>query len=121
MSVKNLVSVVMATYNRADVVGRAIDSILNQTHNNFEFIIVDDGCTDRTSQILQKYVANDKRIILLKQNNQGLAAARNVGVDKAQGKYVAFMDDDDISLPNRLEKQLLFWRNILTTKLVYVD
>ena len=80
-----LVSVVIATYNRANFIGRAIDSILSQTYNNFELIIVDDGCTDNTSQILKKYAAKDKRIVLLKQNNQGLAAARNAGVDKAQG------------------------------------
>ena len=108
MSITPLVSVVMATYNRADVIGRAIDSILNQTYDNFEFIIVDDGCTDSTYEVLEKYAAKDKRIILLKQNNQGLAAARNAGADKAQGKYIAFMDDDDISVPNRLEKQVSF-------------
>ena len=103
-----LLSVVMATYNHADFIVRAIDSILSQTYNNFEFIIVDDGCIDGTSQILKKYVAKDNRIVLLKQNNQGLAVARNAGVDKAQGKYIAFMDDDDISLPRRLEKQVAF-------------
>ena len=98
----------MSTYNRANFIGRAIDSILAQTYNNFELVIVDDGSTDNTSQILQKYIAKDKRIIVLKQNNQGLAAARNAGVDKAQGKYIAFMDDDDVSLPKRLEKQVAF-------------
>ncbi len=108
MSFMPLVSVVMPTHNRADFVGRAIDSILNQTYNDFEFIIVDDGSTDSTSEILQKYAAKDKRIILLRQNNLGTAAARNTGVDKATGKYIAFMDDDDISLPNRLEKQVSF-------------
>ena len=108
MSIIPLVSVVMTTYNRADVLGSAVDSILNQTYDNFELVIVDDGCTDGTSQILKKYIAKDKRIFLLKQNNQGLAAARNAGVKKAQGKYIAFMDDDDISAPNRLEKQIAF-------------
>ena len=108
MPITPLVSVVMATYNRVDVIERAIDSILNQTYDSFEFIIVDDGCTDGTPQILQKYIAKDKRIVLLKQNNQGLAAARNAAVDKAQGKYIAFMDDDDVSAPNRLETQVSF-------------
>ena len=103
-----LVSVVMATYNRANVIGRAIDSILNQTYDNFELIIVNDGCTDSTYEVLEKYAAKDKRIVLLKQNNQGLAAARNAGVDKAQGKYIALMDDDDVSVPNRLAKQVTF-------------
>ena len=108
MSLVPLVSVVMPTYNRANVIGGAIDSILNQTYNDFELIIVDDGCTDSTYEVLEKYAAKDKRIILLKQNNQGPAAARNAAVDKAQGKYIAFMDDDDISLPNRLKKQVTF-------------
>ena len=108
MPITPLVSVVMATYNRTNVIERAIDSILNQTYDNFELLIVDDGCTDGTSQILEKYAAKDKRIVLLRQNNQGLAAARNAAVDKAQGKYIAFMDDDDVSLPNRLEKQVIF-------------
>ncbi len=108
MSLVPLVSVVMPTYNRANVIGGAIDSILNQTYDNFEFIIVDDGCTDSTYEVLEKYAAKDKRIILLKQNNQGPAAARNAAVDKAQGKYIAFMDDDDISVPNRLAKQVTF-------------
>ncbi len=108
MPITPLVSVVMATYNRADAIGGAIDSILNQTYDDFELIIIDDGCTDGTSQILEKYAAKDKRIVLLRQNNQGLAAARNTGVDKAQGKYIAFMDDDDVSVPNRLKKQVTF-------------
>ncbi len=108
MSLTPLVSVVMSTYNRADVVGRAIDSILIQTYDNFELVIVDDGSTDNTPSILKKYIAKDKRIVLLKQNNYGLAAARNTGVNKSQGKYIAFMDDDDISLPKRLEKQVIF-------------
>ncbi len=108
MPIIPLLSVVMATYNRSDLVGRAIESILNQTYNDFELIIVDDGSTDGTPQILQKYAAKDKRIILLQQNNQGLAAARNTAVYKAQGKYIAFMDDDDVSAPNRLDKQVTF-------------
>ncbi len=108
MPIIPLLSVVMATYNRSDLVGRAIESILNQTYNDFELIIVDDGSIDGTPQILQKYTAKDKRIILLQQNNQGLAAARNAAVDKAQGKYIAFMDDDDVSAPNRLDKQVTF-------------
>ncbi len=92
MSIIPLVSVVMTTYNRADVLGSAIDSILNQTYDNFELVIVDDDCTDGTSQILKKYITKDKRIVLLKQNNQGLAAARNAGVKKSQGKYIAFLE-----------------------------
>ena len=83
MPIIPLLSVVMATYNRANVIGRAIDSILNQTYYDLELIIVDDSCTDRVAHILQKYAAKDKRIILLKQNNQRLASARNRGVNKA--------------------------------------
>lgn len=106
-----IVSVIMATYNRSQLVARAIESILGQTLTDFEFIIINDGSTDRTAQILNKYALKDKRIIILNQNNQGLAVARNLGVTKAKSKYISFMDDDDISLPLRLERQLMFLEN----------
>ena len=102
-------SVIMPTYNRGAVIRIAIDSILAQTFSDFEFIIVDDSSTDDTSKILLEYASRENRIIILRQEkNQGPAAARNLGAGKAQGKYIAFMDDDDVSLPLRLEKQVAF-------------
>lgn len=103
-----LVSVIMATYNRAHLISYAIESILNQTFADFEFIIVDDGSTDATQSILKKYARQDKRIKLLQHKNQGAAFSRNRAMHSTQGEYIALMDDDDISMPARLTKQLAF-------------
>ena len=103
-----LVSVVMATYNRAKLLPQAIESILNQTMRHFELIIVDDGSTDETQNIINKYRKQDERIVVIKQHNSGPSAARNEGLKLAQGKYIAMMDDDDVSLPKRFEKQAAF-------------
>ena len=105
-------SVIMPTYNRSTTVRRAINSILVQIFSDFEFIIVDDSSTDDTPKILLECASRDERIVLLRQEkNQGQAAARNLGVNKAQSKYVAFMDDDDVSFPLKLEKQVAFLDN----------
>ena len=102
-----LVSVVMPTYNRADLLPRSIDSILNQTYTNFEFIIVDDGSTDTTPTLLQTYAQNDPRIkILTNPKNKGISYSRNRGTDAAKGKYIAIMDSDDYSEPERLRKHV---------------
>ncbi len=106
-----LISVTMATYNRADILPRAIESILNQTFTNFELIIVDDGSTDETQSVLRDYQNQDNRIVIAYQPNSGLATARNHSLQLAEGKYIALMDDDDISMPKRLEKQLFYLEN----------
>ena len=102
------ISVVMSVYNGERYLSLAIESILNQTFQDFEFIIVDDGSTDHSLEIIRKYEKKDSRIRVLVQENQGLAAALNNGIAMARGKYIARMDDDDISLPNRLEIQYRF-------------
>ncbi len=100
------ISVVMPVYNRAARVATAIDSILNQRHEDFEFIIVDDGSTDNTAQVLAKYAALDSRIRCLQLPvNSGQGLARAVGNNAALGEYIAIMDSDDEALPDRLEKQ----------------
>lgn len=99
-----VVSVLMPTYNAEKYLKEAIDSILNQTFTDFEFLIIDDNSKDKTKKIIGKY--NDKRIKLIKGPQKGLAAALNCGIKKAQGKYIARMDADDISLPARFEKQV---------------
>lgn len=101
-----LVSVVMPVYNREDLVGRAIESILSQTYPNFEFIIIDDGSTDKTMEIVQSYAQKDNRIVVLKNEmNKGIPTTRNRGHAAARGKYIAVMDSDDVALPERLEIQ----------------
>ena len=102
------ISVIMPVYNHEKYLARAIESILNQTYKDFEFIIVDDGSTDSSFNIIQEYANQDKRISVIRQKNSGAAHARNEGVKKSQYKYIALMDDDDISIPTRLEKQLKF-------------
>src|SRR5438270_5027187 len=104
-----LVSVVMTVYNAQEYLNMAIDSILNQTYRNLEFIIIDDGSTDNSGHIIEAY--NDSRIKYTPQKNRGLAAALNKGIGVARGKYIARMDHDDISYRTRLEKQVEFLEN----------
>lgn len=102
-----LVSVVMLTYQRADIVPDAIQSILNQTYTDFEFIILNDGSTDDTSKVVKKY--KDSRIRYYEnKTNKGIAYSRNRALSLARGKYIMIMDDDDISLPDRMQKQVNF-------------
>jgi glycosyltransferase involved in cell wall biosynthesis len=101
-----LVSVVMSVYNGERHVREAIESILNQTFRDFEFIIVNDGSADRTRKILES--CKDGRVVLIHQENQGLTKALNKGISLARGKYIARQDADDVSKPERLAKQAAF-------------
>ena len=105
-----LISVVMANYNTPEEYLRpAIDSILNQTYTNFEFIIIDDGSTNDSVSIIESY--DDKRIVLIKNSeNIGVPKSRNKGLDICHGEYMAVMDSDDISMPNRFEEQIKYLR-----------
>jgi glycosyltransferase involved in cell wall biosynthesis len=104
------ISVVMSVYNGALFLGEAIKSILNQTCQDFEFIIINDASTDDTSKVLAEFT--DSRIIVLKNDeNIGMTKSLNIGIRHAKGQFVARMDADDISLPQRFEKQLLFLEN----------
>jgi len=100
------VSVITPTYNRAHLVGRTIQSILNQTYQDFELIIVDDASTDNTKEIVKSF--NDKRLryIRMEENSGGFSAPTNRGIEAAKGQYVAFLGDDDEWLPKKLEKQI---------------
>lgn len=101
------VSVVMAVYNGERYLSKAIQSILDQSYSNFEFIIVDDGSTDRTLEIIRSFL--DPRILLIiNEKNRGLAASLNIGISESRGEFIARMDCDDISLDNRLDIQVEF-------------
>jgi glycosyltransferase involved in cell wall biosynthesis len=101
------ISVVMAAFNAEVYIAEAIDSILKQTHSDFEFIIINDGSTDRTLSVIKGFT--DKRIILIdSEKNCGLAASLNKGIRVARGKYIARMDADDISSGDRFERQYVF-------------
>ena len=104
-----MVSVVMPAYNAGLYIGAAIQSILNQTLANFELIILDDASNDQTFAIANSFAVRDKRITVFRNEiNVGIAGNRNLGVSLAKGKYLAWQDADDLSLPTRLEKQYQF-------------
>lgn len=98
-----MISVIMLTYNREEFVGRAIESILAQTYKNFEFIVVDNGATDRSGQIADEYAAKDRRVRVIHRARGNIGSGRNTGLDAAQGEYIAFIDDDDWAEPDFLE------------------
>lgn len=98
------ISVVIPTYNRAHLLYEAIQSVLNQTFTDFELIIVDDGSTDNTEEVVRSII--DPRVNYLKQSNRGVSAARNTGLKVCTGEFVAFLDSDDLFLPERLSLQI---------------
>lgn len=101
------ISVVMTAYNEEKTIGSAIESILNQTFKDFELIVVNDGSNDKTEDIVKRIA--DPRIVYIKNDkNKGMSTSRNRGILLARGDYIAIFDADDISYPNRLEKQLDF-------------
>ena len=107
MSDAPTISVVMPVYNGQRFLPEAIDSVLAQTCRDFELIVVDDGSTDGTGRISREYAARDKRVRPLRLDvNVGMGGARNAGIRAARGAYIAAMDADDISLPQRLQTQL---------------
>jgi len=101
-----LVSVVMSVYNGEKYLREAIESILNQTLVDFEFIIINDGSSDDTLKIIKSY--SDPRIVLISRKNKGLVVSLNEGIQKSRGKYIARMDADDVSMAKRLERQVRF-------------
>ena len=129
------ISIVMSVYindNRNDYhelclyLKQSIDSILRQTFTDFEFIIVNDGSSDSVKKLLDNFCQSDKRIKLFHQENKGLISSLNFGIEKSQGKYIARMDADDISLPERLEHQYRFMEDntdvaLLGSGIHYID
>lgn len=98
-----MISVLMLTYNREKLVSRAIESILTQTYRDFEFIIVDNGSSDRSGEIAEEYAKKDDRIKVIHREKGTIAAGRNTALDAAKGEYIAFVDDDDWAEPDFLE------------------
>lgn len=98
-----MISVIMLTCNRENLVSRAIESILRQTYRDFEFIIVDNGSADRSGQIAEHYADQDKRIQVIHRERGNIGAGRNTGLDAARGEYITFIDDDDWAEPDFLE------------------
>jgi glycosyltransferase involved in cell wall biosynthesis len=102
-----LISIIIPTYNSAELIGAAIDSVLAQTYQNWECIIVDDGSTDNTLKLCNQYIKLDSRVKYLYQENGKQGKARNLGISKANGFYLAFLDADDLWLPEKLSVQIV--------------
>ncbi|MDD3296623.1 MAG: glycosyltransferase [Candidatus Omnitrophica bacterium] len=98
-------SIIIPAYNNADLTVKAVESVLNQTYKNIEIIVVDDGSTDNTREILQPY---SKRIKYIYKKNGGACSARNLGISAANGEYIGFLDCDDIYLPRKAERSVKF-------------
>lgn len=109
-SFRPLVSVVIPTYNRTQQTIAAIESVVAQTYPHFEIIVVDDGSTDGSGEVIQRFIGQrtngSHRILFLRQFNQGASIARNAGIARAQGDYIAFLDSDDVWVPEKLEWQV---------------
>ncbi len=104
MNAKPLVSIIMPVYNSEKTVKKSIISVLNQTYDNWELIVINDGSKDNSIEILKRF--NDNRIFLVEQENQGVVKARNNGMKSAKGEFIAFLDSDDIWVSNKLEIQI---------------
>lgn len=98
-----MISVIMLTYNREKYIARAIEAILKQTYYDFEFVIVDNGSSDRSGQIADEYARKDTRIKVLHIDKSSIGHGRNIGIANAKGDYIAFVDDDDVAAPDMLE------------------
>ena len=100
-----LISVIIPSYNSGKFLGEAIESVVNQTYKNIEIIVINDGSTDNTEEIAKKWQKRDERVRYLKhKENKGPSAARNTGIKNSRGEYIAFLDDDDEWLPEKLER-----------------
>jgi glycosyltransferase involved in cell wall biosynthesis len=110
------VSVIIPTHNRADLLKEAIQSVLNQTYHNYEIIVIDDGSTDHTSETVKQFPTP---ISYRYQENSGVSAARNKGIQVAKGDYIAFLDSDDLFVTNKLEMQVAYLQKHQDVGLVY--
>ena len=113
-----LVSVYITTYNRRELVERAINSVMAQNYSHIEIIVADDGSTDGTQEFIS---TNYPDIKYLKSTNKGVSAARNLGIRHSQNDWLAFLDSDDEWLPNKLEKQFAAVSNQKEYKLIHCD
>ena len=117
-----LVSVIVPVYNVSPYLREALDSVIHQTYRNLEILVIDDGSTDESGKICDEYLS-DSRVIVIHQENRGLSAARNTGLDCATGDYIAFLDSDDIYHPDMINLllQSLLLNNLDLSACVYTD
>lgn len=107
MSNQGLVSVIVPAYNAENFIGETLNSVLSQTYEKIEVIVVDDGSRDLTAAIVKNAASRDRRLKLLRQSNLGVAAARNLAIERSSGEYIAPIDADDLWYPSKIEKQIL--------------
>lgn len=111
------VSIIIPAYNCDKYIGKCIESVKNQTYENIEIVIINDGSTDKTKEVISSYISKDSRIIYIEQKNSGPSTARNNGIDKSTGDYIVFIDSDDtvaINYVDRLLKVMLSEKNDIT-------
>lgn len=106
-----LVSIIMPSYNTAKFISETIESVLAQTYSNWELIIVDDCSTDNTDEVVKSFLSDDRIKYIKNEKNSGAAVSRNRALREAKGKWVAFLDSDDLWFPEKLEKQISFMKN----------
>mgnify|MGYP003131613947 CR=1 FL=1 len=114
-----VVSVIVPTYNRAKYLGLALGSVLEQSYRNFELIVVDDGSSDETAEVVATF--HDPRLIYIRQENLGRSIARNRALTVARGRYIAFLDSDDEYLPDKLSQQVQYLDNYPEVGMVYTS
>lgn len=107
---KDLISIIVPVYNSEKFIENTIESVINQTYDSWELILVNDCSTDKSEEIIKKYI-NDKIKLINLERNSGAAVARNKGIEVANGKYIAFLDSDDVWKKEKLEKQINFMKN----------
>jgi glycosyltransferase involved in cell wall biosynthesis len=112
------VTVIIPTFNRERFIRECVESVLSQTYQDFELIVVDDGSTDGTPDLLQKY---DGRLTYIWQENRGPSAARNRGIQLASGEWICFLDSDDLWLPRKLERQMEFFARHPDARVCYTE
>ena len=109
----DLISIITPSYNSESYLEECINSVLNQTYSNWEMLIVDDGSTDASRDIINRYANSEIRIKpIFLDNNIGAPSARNLAIEKSKGSYLAFLDSDDLWLPTKLDVQLRFMKKI---------
>ena len=113
MNKEQLISIIIPAYNCSKSISRSIDSVIKQTYSNWELLIIDDGSTDKTKEIVEEYITKNPKLKYYHQENSGAPASpRNNGIRRSKGNYIAFLDHDDEWLPEKLAKQVLLFENL---------
>lgn len=107
----DLVSIIMPSYNTAEYIAEAVQSVIAQTYRKWELIVVDDGSADDTDAVIQPFLSDERIRYLKNEKNSGAAVSRNRALREAKGKWIAFLDSDDLWMPEKLEKQISFMKN----------